>query len=175
MKKIYLMLALAACGGSSEASDDDESSSTGSGNTDKCYDVPINVSNDGSSACGPNVCQGGQYCASDVGICDPGCRNELECPRGQHCDLSNAANGIGLCRVPGPEHEVACTPGQTCEDRCRAKAGQCGAAPEMSQNYCSMLCPSLSDEQIGCIESSSCEDLGRLMEGQSVCGIPPVE
>ncbi|HZO13875.1 MAG TPA: hypothetical protein VFB62_11475 [Polyangiaceae bacterium] len=176
MKKIYLLLALAACGGgSSETSDDDASSSTGSGTAAKCYDVAINDRNDGSSACGPVVCEGGQYCLSDAGICDPGCRNELECPRGQHCDLANAMNGIGLCRVPGPEHEVACTSSKTCEERCQTKAAQCNAPPDTAESYCAMLCPMLSQEQIGCIETSSCEQLGQLMEGQSVCGISPGE
>jgi hypothetical protein len=172
------MLVVAACGGG-DSEDDDGSTGGGGGNGtgEKCYDIPINDRNDGSSACGPNVCQGGTYCVSDVGICDPGCRSELECPRGEFCDLSNAGGDlIGLCRVPGAEHEVACgTTGKTCGERCAAKTAQCGAPADVGAQACGMLCPTISEEQIDCLETTSCEELEALMQGQTVCGITPPE
>lgn len=171
---VFCILALVAC--SDDAETKDTTSTTGSGSGTKCYDVAVNETNDGSSACGPEVCPGGDYCVSDVGICDPGCRNELECPRGQTCDLSNAgANGIGLCRVPGPEHEVPCTTTKTCGERCGAKATQCMAPPDVGMQYCGMLCPTLSNDQIDCLEMTSCQELEQLMQGQTVCGIMPPE
>jgi hypothetical protein len=148
----------------------------GNGNGAKCYDVAVNDRNDGSSACGPSVCKGGEYCASDVGICDPGCKSELECPRGQFCDLSNAgAEAVGLCRVPGPEHEVPCTSNKPCGERCAAKAAQCGAPLEVGQDYCAEVCPTLSGEQLTCLEMTSCADLEKLMQGETVCGITAPE
>jgi hypothetical protein len=172
---IALALALAACGGGDD--DDDNNTDTGDDGADDggdgnqvCYDVPINTTNDGREACGPNVCAAGQYCVSDVGICDPGCLDELNCPRGQFCDLSNAPSGVGLCDDPGPEHEVACTGGDDCIQRCVAKAATCGAPADVASSACDVLCP-LPDDQLECIEDTSCEELEQLLEGESVCGI----
>lgn len=169
--------AVTGCGDSTEGAgggDSDASSSGSNGAT--CYSVPINETNDGSSACGPSVCKGGEYCFSDVGICDPGCLSELNCPAKQYCDLSGAgADGVGLCRAPGKALEKPCSSGSSaggdCSSRCKDKAALCGAPASTADQACSMLCPGLSEDQITCLETSSCEVLQQLTDGKSVCGI----
>ncbi|MCA9621820.1 MAG: hypothetical protein KC731_22505 [Myxococcales bacterium] len=174
-----LLVLLAAC---DEGADDGTGgggtgtgTGTGTGSGKVCYDVAINEVNDGSSACGPQICNAGTYCASDAGICDPGCVSELDCAQGQACDFSNGtSNGagdlVGLCAVPGSEHEVPCQGNATCEDRCAVKAQQC-MAPDGS--FCQQLCGlSPSESQLDCIETTSCAALGEAYEqGMPLCGI----
>lgn len=172
-----LLLALGACGGDSDDSGDDgDDSGGGDGDGDGaiCYDVPTNETNDGTKACGPVICEAGEYCVSDVGICDPGCIDELDCGRGDFCDLSNAgSDGVGLCRAPGQDHEVPCDGGggdDDCVDRCRAKAATCGAPTDIADAACDGLCP-LPEDQLTCVEDTPCEELEPIFEGGTVCGI----
>ncbi|NUO48327.1 MAG: hypothetical protein HOV80_05670 [Polyangiaceae bacterium] len=161
--------------GSGGGGGDDDGGSTTAGGGTKCYSVPVNQQNDGSSACGPEVCSGGEYCASDVGICDPGCTSELNCPRNQYCDKSNAgADEIGLCRAPGADLEKPCS-GMTgdCNSRCGAKASACGAPAAQAEQACNALCPGISEQQIVCLEETTCEELEALQMGTEVCGIQP--
>ncbi len=165
-----------ACGddAGSGGSGGGDGSTTASGGA-KCYSVPVNQQNDGTSACGPEVCPGGQYCVSTVGICDPGCTSELNCPKNQYCDKSNAgADGVGLCREPGADLETPCTGGTgDCGSRCRAKASACGAPEAQAEQACNAICPGVSEMQITCLEESSCQELEALQMGQEVCGIQP--
>lgn len=137
-----------------------------------CYDTDVNTGN-GESACGPEVCTAGNYCLG-AGICDPGCQITAECPTDQYCDMSTATTtGIGLCKTPGPDHEVPCgnTAG-SCDDRCAAKASDCGAPADIASQGCDYVCSMASNDQVDCIEESSCEVLGAAFEqGQSFCGI----
>jgi hypothetical protein len=149
---------------------DDGGSNAGAGPV--CYDTDVNAG-DGDSACGPKVCAAGTYCLGP-GICDPGCQVTAECPTNQICDMSTAGStGIGLCKTPGPEHEVPCNNNTgSCDDRCGAKAETCGAPDDVAAQGCDYICAMASGEQVDCLEDSSCEDLGAAFEqGQSFCGI----
>ena len=173
-----LVLALAACGGDdggdSGADGDGDGDGGDGGDGAICYDVPTNETNDGTKACGPVICAAGEYCVSEVGICDPGCIDELDCASGQFCDLSNAgSDGVGLCRDPGQEHEVPCgdTGGDDdCVDRCLAKAATCGAPTDIASAACDGLCP-MPEDQLVCVEDTPCEELEPIFEGGTVCGI----
>ncbi len=106
---LFCVIALlsAACG-----SGDGESSTEGG--DEKCYSVAVNAKNDGTSACGPKVCEAGTYCLNTVGICDPGCPDEFHCTSGQTCDMASPTvntNGvsIGICRAPNADEETACS------------------------------------------------------------------
>jgi hypothetical protein len=173
-----LVLALAACGGDdggdAGAGDDGDGDGDGDGGDgETCYDVPTNQTNDGTKACGPVICAAGEYCVSEVGICDPGCKGELDCASGQFCDLSNAgADGVGLCRDPGEEHEVPCGDGgdDDCVERCLAKAATCGAPTDIASAACEGLCP-MPEDQLACVEDTPCEELEPIFEGGTVCGI----
>jgi hypothetical protein len=169
------LLTCAACGdetsgqGGSSPSDDG-GSSAGAGPV--CYDVDVNTG-DGDSACGPNVCSPGTYCLG-AGICDPGCQNTAECPTGEYCDMSTATTtGIGLCKSPGADHEVPCgNSAGSCDDRCAAKASDCGAPDDIASQGCDYICQTASNDQVDCLEETSCADLSAAFEqGQSFCGI----
>lgn len=150
--------------------DDDGGSNAGAGPV--CYDVDVNAG-DGQSACGPKVCAAGTYCLG-AGICDPGCLDTAECPTNEYCDMSTAGQtGVGLCKAPGSDHEVPCKGGTgSCDDRCTAKASACGAPADITAQGCDYICASASNDQVDCLEQSSCEDLGAAFEqGQSFCGI----
>lgn len=149
---------------------------SGSGAGPVCYDVEVNETGDGESACGSEVCEAGTYCLGSSGICDPGCRTTLGCARDEFCDMSNANDGIGLCKTPGKDHEVACPQGGSCDDRCRAKAGDCGAPDDITEQGCDYICSKASASQVDCLESSSCADLGEAFESNaSICGIDAPE
>ena len=135
------------------------------------------TTNDGTKACGPVICEAGDYCLSDVGICDPGCLDELDCASGEFCDLSNAgSNDVGLCREPGQDHEVPCDdPGDddgqdSCVTRCQARAAACGAPTDVGNAACEGLCP-LPEDQLTCLEETPCEELEVIFDGGTVCGI----
>ena len=180
MGSVALGLVAMGCGDSTDGAGGGGNESPSGGNGNVCYSVDVNETNDGSTACGPSVCKGGEYCFSDVGICDPGCFSELNCPAHQYCDLAGSgANGVGLCRKPGKSQEKACSAsngsghssGDDCATRCKAKAAVCGAPAATAEQGCSELCPQLSEDQIDCLETSSCEVLEQLTEGKSACGI----
>lgn len=150
--------------------DGDGGSNAGAGPV--CYDADVNTGN-GESACGPEICEGGSYCLG-AGICDPGCQITAECPTNELCDMSTAGQtGIGLCKSPGPDHEVPCgDTGGSCDDRCAAKASSCGAPADVSSQGCDYICSSASADQVDCLEEASCDDLSAAFEqGQSFCGI----
>jgi hypothetical protein len=156
---------------------------TGSGQ--QCYSVPVNETNDGRSACGPSTCDAGSYCYDSTGICDPGCLNELGCASGQTCDLSNPTpdlqdRPVGLCRAPNAAEETPCpsstsstsTGGSDCQTRCMAKANECDAPASIASAQCSEICASATEEQVTCLEQSSCAELGEAWEqGDPICGI----
>lgn len=149
---------------------------SGSGAGPVCYDVEVNTSGDGQSACGSEVCDAGTYCLGSSGICDPGCRSTLGCGRDEFCDLSNANDDIGLCKKPGEEHEVQCPAGGSCADRCREKASDCGAPADITEQGCDYICPKASAAQVDCLESSSCAELGEAFESNAaICGIEAPE
>jgi len=180
----------AACG-------DDEGGGGGGGegassNSGKCYDVDVSTT-DGGEACDPSNCAAGEYCNGN--FCDNGCVGVATCPKGQFCDKSASQTNVGTCRVPGAEHEVACSgnggsgtgatgtgasgtggaaAGANCQARCVAKATLCD--PDMQLNIdalCTGLCAeSPTEAQLDCLESSSCEQLeGALVGGQPICDI----
>jgi len=168
--------AAVACGGDDEgAGGGGASDATGSGAGPTCYSVETNDSGDGTEACGPVTCSGGEYCFDTTGICDPGCLDALDCSSGDYCNLDNANGGVGVCMTPGPDLEKPCSgSGGSCNDRCGAKASSCGAPSGFATQACSELCAMASEDQISCIESSSCQDLGEAFEqGQPLCGLTP--
>jgi hypothetical protein len=178
-----LTLALAALACSSETSDgnggaaDTTTSKASTATGMQCFSVPVNNQNDGSTACDSQVCPGGKYCLG-AAICDPGCKSELNCPRGQYCDL--AANpDVGLCRTPEASMVVPCmgttngttTGGGDCVSRCVAKGVGCGAPPGEAQQGCQAICPGLTETQIVCFEAATCAEVEGVGEGMPICGI----
>jgi hypothetical protein len=60
----------------------------------------------------------------------------------------------------------------SCEDRCAAKASECGAPADVAAQGCDYICAMASTDQVDCLEESNCADLEAAFEqGQSFCGI----
>jgi hypothetical protein len=65
-------------------------------------------------------------------------------------------------------------PAPDCAERCAAKAGECGAPPDVAANACGQLCGmSLTEAQMTCLEAKSCNELADAFGGgsTSICGI----
>jgi hypothetical protein len=181
----FFLAAIAAfvgCGGKDSGGEGGSGpGSTGAGAV--CYSVPVNTTNDGASACGPMTCTAGQYCLSNVGICDPGCINELTCGARQTCDTSNGTknpNGdvVGLCRAPTSAETVPCqgasssSGGSDCQPRCLAKAASCGAPSDVATQKCTELCATATEDQVTCLEGKSCMEIGdAFSHGTLICGL----
>jgi len=98
---VAFLLAASSCGGDGDESAADKT------NKNTCE---ANDSTDGTNACGLNqTCEAGNYCYTEVYACFTGCRSELDCARGDYCDLRNpskspgGAQDVGTCRKPGSE------------------------------------------------------------------------
>ena len=174
---LFALVALAvACGsGDSEGTGGDSPSGTSGSAGKKCYSVAVNDT-DGSSACSDTVCPGGEYCTGGA-FCSPGCASTANCSQGQHCDFS-ADPDVGICRVPASSLEVECAGGSTssgsgnsCVDRCVAKATSCAFPASEGAAQCQSLCGTITEEQIACLEDSTCAEVEGLGEGMPVCGI----
>ena len=171
---------LGACDDDS-SSGDDGTGGTAESNSEVCYTVDVNTTADGTQSCGPEVCQAGDYCASDVGICDPGCLSELDCASGEYCDLSNPSDSlddepVGVCREPGSDLETPCptdSVGDDCQTRCEDKGDECGAPAGEAATICEGICESLDDDELDCLEATACEDFEAAAEGslEMLCGI----
>jgi hypothetical protein len=126
------------------------------GGTAAC--MPNNT--DGASSCQTlTACKGGEYCS--VNICKVGCITSANCPLGQGCDMSAAANdvfinkSVGICRAcPSPVVDSGV-----------AACGEFRGAYNVSQDSSSSAaCPSVSGEcsvtQTGCMVTLTCPGAG---------------
>ncbi len=82
------------------------------------------------------------------------------------------AGDVAAPDAPAPDAPppIAAT---NCDSRCISKMSFCGFPPDLAGQGCTLLCDfQVSEEQLGCVETTSCGDIqNAVVAGVPLCGI----